>query len=82
SDIGIQMAYVAQHRFEGFAQAVDHAHRRKTTFDRKVLSKSPREVVFQAGNLVQVYRSDLDYTFSTARKLLPKFSAPRRVVSR
>jgi hypothetical protein len=32
--------------------------------------------------LVQVYRSDLDFTFKTDRKLLPKFSAPRRVVRR
>jgi hypothetical protein len=31
---------------------------------------------------VQVYRSDLDFTFTTERKILPKFSAPRRVVSR
>jgi hypothetical protein len=29
-----------------------------------------------------VYRSDLDYTFKTERKMLPKFSAPRRVVHR
>ena len=29
-----------------------------------------------------MYRSDLDFTLATERKLLPKFSAPRRVVSR
>ena len=32
--------------------------------------------------MVQVYRSDLDYTFSTTRKLEPKWSAPRRVINR
>jgi hypothetical protein len=39
-------------------------------------------VTFKAGDLVQVYRSDLDFTFAATRKLLPKFSAPRRVVGR
>jgi hypothetical protein len=41
-----------------------------------------REVIFRAGDLVQVYRSDLDFTFKTERKILPKFSAPRRVLNR
>ena len=52
------------------------------TFNKQVPGRSPREVVFKAGDLVQVYRSDLDYTFKSDRKILPKFSAPRRVVSR
>ena len=39
-------------------------------------------MVFINGQLVQIYRSDLDYTFKTERKLLPKWSAPQRVVSR
>ena len=33
------------------------------------------------GDLVQIYQSDLDYTFKTERKLLPKWSPPQRVVS-
>jgi hypothetical protein len=36
-------------------------------------------VVFKRGQLVQVYRSDLDYTFKTERKILPKWSQPRRI---
>ena len=76
------MAYVDQHRFDGYSQIVEHAQRRKATFDRQVLTNPPREVVFRAGDLVQVYRSDLDFTLATERKLLPKFSAPRRIVSR
>ena len=32
--------------------------------------------------MVQVYHINLDYTFKTNQKLLPKFSAPRRVVHR
>ena len=81
-EVDVQMAYINQQRFDGYSHIVDHAHRRKEAFDRQVLDHSPREVVFRAGDLVQVYRSDLDYTFKTERKMLPKFSAPRRVVSR
>ena len=81
-EVELQMAYVDNQRFDGYAQIVDHAYSRKTAFDKHILERHPREVVFRAGDLVQVYRSDLDYTFKTERKLLPKFSAPRRVVKR
>ena len=81
-EVGLQMAYVDQHRFDGYSQMVDHAERRKAAFDKEVCARPPKEVIFETGDLVQVYRSDLDFTFSTDRKLLPKFSAPRRVVSR
>ena len=76
------MAYVAQQRLDGYAEAVAHALRRKSAFDKRVLSKTPGEVTFSKGQLVQIYRSDLDYTFKTERKLLPKWSTPQRVVSR
>ena len=81
-EVDTQMAYVNQQRFDGYAQIVDHAHQRKTAFDKRISDHAPREVIFRAGDLVQVYRSDLDYTFKTERKMLPKFSAPRRVVHR
>ena len=81
-DTALQMAYVAQQRLDGYAEAVAHALKRKSTFDKKVLAQKPGEVVFSTGQLVQIYRSDLDYTFKTERKLLPKWSPPQRVVSR
>jgi hypothetical protein len=81
-DTTLQMAYVAQQRLDGYAEAVAHALRRKSAFDKKVLSKNPGEVVFSKGQLVQIYRSDLDYTFKTERKLLPKWSTPQRVASK
>jgi hypothetical protein len=81
-EVELQMAYVDHQRFDGYAQIVDHALRRKAAFDKQVLDRSPREVIFRAGDLVQVYRSDLDFTFKTERKMVPKFSAPRRVISR
>jgi len=81
-EVDVQMAYVDQHRFDGYAEITDHASRRKAAFDKKVLSTAPREVIFRAGDLVQVYCSDLDYTFKSERKMEPKFLAPRRIVSR
>ena len=63
-------------------EAITHALKRKTAFDKKVLSKQPGEVIFLKGQLVQIYRSDLDYTFKTERKLLPKWSVPHRVTTR
>jgi hypothetical protein len=82
NDAGLQMAYVAQQRLDGYAEAVAHGLRRKNAFDRKVRSQKPGEVVFSEGQLVQIYRNDLDYTFKTERKLLPKWSTPHRVTSR
>ena len=81
-DTALQMAYVAQQRLDGYAEAVAHALKRKLTFDKKVLTQKPGEVTFANGQLVQIYRSDLDYTFKTERKLLPKWSIPHRVASK
>ncbi|KAF9553001.1 hypothetical protein CPC08DRAFT_601374, partial [Agrocybe pediades] len=81
-DVSLHMAYAEQHRLDGYSQMVDHAKRRKAAFDKKVGSRVPGEVIFEPGNLVQVYRSDLDYTFLSSRKMEPKWSAPRVVVSR
>ena len=41
-----------------------------------MMAKKPGQVIFKKGQLVQIYRSDLDYTFN---KLLPKWSQPCRV---
>ena len=81
-DVATQMAYVAQQRLDGYAGAVAHAVKRKSAFDKKVLANKPGEVIFSKGQLVQVYRSDLDGTFKTERKILPKWSPPYRVTAR
>jgi len=73
------MAYVAQQRLDGYDEAVRHALKWKAAFDKCVLQRHPGEVAFARGQLVQVYRNDLDYTFKTDRKLLPKWSQPCRV---
>ena len=79
-DVAVHMALVDQQQFDGYSQIVDHAHRRKVAFDRRVMRHAPREVIFKAGQLVQVYRSDLDYTFLSVHKMEAKWSVPRRVI--
>ena len=81
-DVATQMAYVAQQRLDGYAEVVVHAIKRKGVFDKRVLARKPGEVIFSKGQLVQIYRSDLDYAFKTERKLLPKWSPPQRVTER
>lgn len=76
------LAYAAQQRLDGYDEAIRHANKRKKLFDRRVLRKHPGEVIFQKGQLVQVYRSDTDYTFRTDRKLIPKWSVPHRIAER
>ncbi|KAJ3912845.1 hypothetical protein F5877DRAFT_24186, partial [Lentinula edodes] len=78
----VQTAYVEQQQFDGYDAFVCHALKRKTIFDRRVLKKEGKEVIFDKGDLVQVYRSDLDYTFKTIKKIIPKWSRPYRVVER
>ncbi|KIJ66668.1 hypothetical protein HYDPIDRAFT_86081, partial [Hydnomerulius pinastri MD-312] len=70
------MAYAAQQRLDGYDAAIRHALKRKAVFDKQVLKRQPGEVIFTKGQLVQIYRSDLDYTFKTERKILPKWSEP------
>jgi transposase InsO family protein len=82
TEVDVQMAYVNQHRLDGYSQIVEHALNRKDKFDRKLTSRPPGKVVFKAGQLVQIYRNDLDFTFKADRKLEPKWSAPRRVTNR
>ena len=79
---GEPKACVAQQKLDGYAEMVAHAIKRKSTFDKRVLARKPGEVIFSKGQLVQIYRSDLDYTFKTEKKLLPKWSPPQRVTNR
>ncbi|KIJ67281.1 hypothetical protein HYDPIDRAFT_84893, partial [Hydnomerulius pinastri MD-312] len=58
-----------------------HTLKHKATFDKQVLKRKPGEVIFTRGQLVQVYCSDLDYTFKLEHKILLKWSAPYQVTS-
>src|SRR6187551_2002191 len=50
-DIATQAAYVAQQQLDGYDQIVRHAVKRKKVFDKRVLERHPREVMFQKGDL-------------------------------
>ena len=54
-DTALQMAYVAQQQLNGYAEAVAHTLKRKSMFDKRVLSQKPGEVIFYNGQLVQIY---------------------------
>ena len=82
SDIDTHMAYTAQQRLDGYAEAVHHAIRRKTAFDRKVVKSRAGVVEFKKGQLVQVYRTKLAQTLSAERKLAPLWSPPHRIAER
>jgi hypothetical protein len=55
---------------------------RKTRFDRRVLGSTDGEVVFEKGQLVQIYRSDMAKNISSERKLALMWSEPHRVSER
>ena len=82
NDFDIHMAYAAQQRIDGYLEAVRHAMDRKTRFDRRVLESKEGEVVFEEGQLVQIYRNDLAKSISSERKLAPMWSEPHRVSER
>jgi transposase InsO family protein len=81
-DAVIQMAYAAQQRLDGYDSIVQHAAQRKTKFDKTIWKKRGGPSIFRKGELVQIYRSDLDNTLKTEKKLLPKWSKPCRVKER
>ena len=51
-EVATQMAYMAQQWLDGYAGAVAHMVKRKSTFDKKVLAHKPGEVTFTKGQLV------------------------------
>jgi hypothetical protein len=79
--IGIHQAYTQQKCLDGYAHTIEYAAWRKCAFNRRLLAKFPREVIFKIGQLVQVYCNDLTYTFKTECKLLPHWSPPQRIVN-
>jgi hypothetical protein len=82
SEVSVQMAYVDQQRLDGANHAASHTTKRKATFDKKVLQSHAGEVIFESGQLVQVYANATEMTMASSKKLVPRWSAPRRVASR
>jgi hypothetical protein len=63
----IHIAYTVQQHLDSYEATVKHAITRKQAFNKQVL-KGSGEVSFKKGNLVQIYQSDLDYTFKTGER--------------
>jgi hypothetical protein len=81
-DVDVQQAYAGQQRFDGHARAVKHGVMRKAAFDRRVLNSKAGEVVFAAGDLVQVLDPKYKKTYLTSKKILPEWSGAFRVKER
>jgi hypothetical protein len=83
ADTGLQMAYMGQLRTDGYAEMVNHAVRCKAQFDKKILARAPKEVIFKTGSLVQQYTTKYKtgVTFLVECKMVPMWSAPRRITS-
>lgn len=74
----MHMAYAAKQRLDGYNKAITHVNNHKAAFDRKVMMKGGI-MMFEKGQLVQVYRNDLANLLSTAQKIEPTWTGPWRV---
>ncbi|QRV73357.1 Retrovirus-related Pol polyprotein from transposon opus [Ceratobasidium sp. AG-Ba] len=75
ADVNLGLTYAL--RQDAFANALEHAKKRKKVFDKRV-----RAVEYAPGDLVQTYDARLDETHSTLRKLAHRWSGPLRVVEK
>lgn len=76
NNIAAHMVLSSQVRLDRNAATTLHTQCWKAVFDACVLLSHTGPVTFQNGDLVQVYRNDLDFTFRADRKLIPKWSEP------
>ncbi|KAG2056673.1 hypothetical protein BDR06DRAFT_844070, partial [Suillus hirtellus] len=81
-DVNVHSVYVAQQHLDALANRVSNAIKQKVSFDKHVLGSMMGEVTFAPGQLVQTYVSELDQMFQTSHKILPRWSAPCRVINR
>lgn len=82
-DIEQQLAYTRQQQLDAYSHILEHAEEQEAVFNaRTEKSRTKTLVEFCINELVQVYCSNLDYTFKMERKLLPKWGPVRRIVAR
>ncbi|KAJ3889521.1 hypothetical protein GG344DRAFT_8022, partial [Lentinula edodes] len=81
-DMMTHMLYAEQQRLDGYEEAVVHAQRRKSLFDKAVLGSKEGLVEFTKGDLVQYRFNQMDNTHSTAVKLAARWSKPVRVAEK
>lgn len=70
NEANVQMAYAAQQHLNRYMAVVEHAVKRKAVFDRRLLKGKRKLSPFKKENLVQIYRSNMDYTFKAERKMV------------
>lgn len=82
-DVHGQLAFMRQQRLDAFSHIVEKSNAREDAFNAALDDSQGKSAVkFKVKDLVQVYRSDLDYTFKTEHKLLPKWGPVRRIIGR
>lgn len=82
-DVHQQLALTQQQCLDAYSHIVEKSNDREASFNESLdRSQRKKAVEFAINTLVQVYRSDLDYTFKTERKLLPKWGPVRRIIGR
>ena len=77
-EVDAHMAYTAQQRLDSYSEAIQHAAKHKTAFDRKVMKKDGA-TTFEKGQHVQAYQSDVANSLATAQKIEPMWTGPWRV---
>jgi hypothetical protein len=80
ASVAIQNEYVGQQNLDAYSHILDHANKRKATFDKKVLASRDGVIEYKKGDLVQIRDSKLDFTLATEAKLLPWWGAPHHIV--
>ena len=78
----LHLSIAKQQCLDGYDSIVNHTTNRKARFNAKVLKHTPRQVVFEKGDLVQVHQSQWHNTFIVMRKMVPMWSVPNWVASR
>jgi hypothetical protein len=80
-EIAVHMALIKQRHLDGYEAALNHAAKRKLKFDKKLLQRAPKNVIFEPGDLVQIHAMEWTHTFASIRKLTPMWSVPHRIAS-
>jgi len=76
-EVSLQAAYINQQRFDGYSQIVENAHRRKEAFNKKVVARAPREVVFRAGQLISCKKNSYQLKTLEGLPIGGRFSSRR-----
>ena len=74
--IFLHLLITEQQCLNGYDSIVNHTENQKAHFDVKVLKYTPRQVVFEKGDLVQVHQSQWHNTFTAMRKMDSMWSVP------